>query len=173
MLATGADARNARSRLVELGLQFLLGGVDVLAPQVAGVVQLGHAIANHQADGVRRLAGDDDAIVTRVAQLRAKAAAGIRLTPAAGGGRQGNDHVAAASRSGCADQGAGHENEGSLWAERLRRRVGHVPQVAGREAATAYIVANIGLVDSLVAHDATAQVHTEQLTQIAVHSRPP
>src|SRR5262249_47317403 len=77
-LAGRPDAGDAGVRDAEFLADAVLGLRDDLAPEVAGVADLNDVVVDPQVDRFRRLAFQQQKIVTGEAQLRSPVAAGVR-----------------------------------------------------------------------------------------------
>ncbi len=137
---------------------------DLLAPELAGGLERDLAVAHHEDRRLARLAGHDERVEARVAQVNGDAAARVRVRPRAGERRLADDLDAAGERRAHARQQPRDDREARLRRERVGAGGKVLPHEVRAETVAAEEVPIDGLVDLLDARALGGEVDDQDLT---------
>ena len=149
--------------------QSVLGLPDRPAPVRRRIPQLDVAIVDEEIDRLRRPAFEDHHVVARELELGAPVAARVRRGDGVGQRALGHHHVAGAAGNRRSGQRPGGEDQFVRGRQRVDARVELLVEIAGRQTATAEIIAQPVGTDRLDQDPAARQVDSQQLARRLRH----
>ncbi|MDT4857798.1 hypothetical protein FQZ97_922340 [compost metagenome] len=159
-----ADAGDAQQRVLQAGLEDFLGLPHALAPEVAGIAQLGGVVVDVEVDRLGRLAFKNDHVPAGHLELGAPVAARVRAGDGAGERALGDDGVAPAGGGHGAGQRAGGPDDLVVGRQRIDLGVDFADQVLAAEAARTEVGAGPLHVQRFGLHGARGQVDAEDFS---------
>ena len=159
-----ADARDAKARILVLGVEQLVDLPHRLAPEVIGGTQLRVLVLDVEIHRRARPALEDDHVPAGVLHLRPDEAAGVRAGDGAGQRALGHHRVAPAGGGHGAGQRPRHHDELVVGGERLDPGVDLFDEVLRGEAALPQIGLRPLHVEGLLLAGALGEVHPQHVS---------